>query len=123
MQQKSYLATTMVSGIFSWSAWILVITKLNPNEQTQLALLLFFTSLFFASVSTLTIMGVYLRKMMVKTELLANHMNIALRQAVLLSLCITGCLLLLLLGVLTWWDGLLLVFIIILIEIYFSSNE
>lgn len=123
MTFKRYLTLISFSALFSWSAWYLVIQKLNPYDSQILSLALFFLSLFFALTSTLTLGGFYLRKWFYKNEIFYSHLSIALRQSILLTLCIIGSLLFLMLGVLTWWDGLLLVLIIVLIEIYFSSNR
>lgn len=123
MAFSRYLFTTFLAALFSWTAWILVLLKLNPFESTFLALVFFFLSFFFASTSTLTLFGFYLRKLIYQTEVLNSHLNVALRQALLLTLCIIGCLIFLMLGVLTWWDGFILVAIIVLVEFYFSSND
>lgn len=123
MTFSRYLITTFLAAIFSWTAWVLVLFKLDPFESTLLALFFFFISFFFASTSTLTLLGFYLRKFIYQNEVFTSHLNVALRQGLLLTLCILGCLIFLMLGVLTWWDGLLLVGIIVLVEFYFSSSE
>ncbi len=122
MTRKGYLTSAIISGIFSWSALILVLKKLNPFETTEIALLLFFLSFFFACASTFTIVGYSLRKWLFKEELPIYKLNTSLRQAVLITLCITGALILLLLDVLTWWAGFLLVIMMVLIELYFTSK-
>lgn len=123
MTFKRYLTTTYISMILSWSAWLMVMYKLNPYESRGLSLGPFFLSLFFALTSTLTILGFHLRKWLYKNEIFYHHINISLRQAVLLTLCILASLVFLMLGVLTWWNGLLLVAIIILVEFYFVSKD
>lgn len=120
---QTYLIPNYIAAALSWSAWLVVITKLNPYESTGLALTLFFVSLFFALISTFTIVGFYLRKWLTNNELHFNFINISLRQGILLSFCAIGCLAFLLLGVLTWWDGLLLVAIITLVELYLTAKE
>lgn len=123
MNPTKYLIPTGLAAFFSWTAWILVVVKINPYESTALALPLFFLSLFFALISTFTILGFYLRKYLNHHEVHFNYINISLRQGILLSFCALGCLAFLLLGVLTWWDSLLLVFIVTLIEFYLTAKD
>lgn len=131
MAPSRYLLPIGSATVLSWIAVFLVITKLDPcisvekvcEKPNGISIVLFFTSLFFALTSLFTIIGFYFRQWLNKSEIGYNQINVSLRQGILLSLCTVGCLLFLLLGVLTWWDGLLLVAIITLIEFYFTSKE
>lgn len=120
---RKYLISIGIAGLFSWAAFWVVIFKLDPYQSTALALFFFFLSLFFALTTTFTFIGFYVRKWFSKNEIYFRHINISLRQGALLSFCALGCLFFLLLGVLTWWNGLLLVVIITLLEFYFTSKE
>lgn len=113
-----------------WASFILVIFKLDPctapgeiticYSVSTLSLTLFFLSAFFALVSTLTLFGFGMRLWFNSYEIYMDHLSVSIRQAILLSLCILGSLALLLLHALTWWSGLLLIFIVILLELYFT---
>ncbi|MBI5755069.1 hypothetical protein HZA41_02525 [Candidatus Peregrinibacteria bacterium] len=117
------LFTTGISTIFSVGAWILVLWKLNPSENPALSLPLFFLTLFFASVSLLTCIGLFIRRSWYKNFPPYNSLTVSFRQAVELTFCIIGSLFFLMLGVLTWWNGLLLGAIVLLAEWYFSARE
>lgn len=112
-----------VAATVSWLAFVMVIRMLDPFQSTGLALAMFFISLFFALTSTFTIIGFYIRMWVNKNEIYYNHINISLRQGILLALIALGCLLFQLLGVLTWWSGLLLIGAITLIEFYIGAKE
>ena len=123
MSHHKYLAIIAAAGVFSWIAWIMVINKLDPFESTGLALGLFYMSLFFALVCTFTVFGFYFRVWLNRNEIYYNHINIAFRQGFLLTLIALGCLTFQLIGVLTWWSGLLFIATVTMVEFYFMARE
>lgn len=123
MSHNKYILIIGVAALVSWLAFYMVLEALDPFQSTGLALAMFFISLFFALTSTFTICGFYLRMWVNKNEIYYNHINISLRQGILLSFIALGCLLFQLLGVLTWWSGLLLIGAITLVEFYIGAKE
>lgn len=123
MSHHRYLAIIGMASVVSWAAWIVVLFKLDPFESAGLALALFFLSLFFALVTTFTIAGFYFRVWLNRNEIYYNHIHIAFRQGLLLTIIALGCLLFQLLGVLTWWSGLLFIGAVTLFEFYFMARE
>lgn len=123
MSHNRYIVIISFAAIIAWLAFYLVVTKLDPFVSTGLALALFFISLFFALTSTFTIAGFYLRVWFNKNEIYYDHINVSLRQGILLTLIALGSLLFQLLGVLTWWSGLLLIAAITMIEFYLVAKE
>ena len=88
-----------------------------------MALGLFFVSLLFALIGTFTLLGFGLRRWIGKQEIYYHHLTVSLRQGLLLSICTLICIMLLILGLLTWWNGLLLVTVAVLIELYLTSKN
>ena len=123
MSRSLYLFGIFIAAVFGWASWGVVINKLSPYVSPAPALILFYTSLFIALTATFALLGFYLRVWLNKHEIYYQHINIALRQGVLLSLIMCTGLLFQRLRVLTWWDGLLLVLIMILVEFYFMAKE
>lgn len=123
MTHNKYLAIIGAAGIISWIAWFVVLNKLDPYESTGLALAMFYISLFFALTSTLTVFGFYFRLWLNKNEIYYHHIQIAFRQGLLLSVIALGCLTFQIMGILTWWSGLLLIAAVTLIEFYFVAKE
>ncbi len=119
---RQYLITIGLTAALSWAAWIIVILKLDPYESTGVALGLFFVSLFFALIGTFTLLGFGLRRWVGKQEVYYHHLTVSLRQGFLLSFCTVLSIALLMLGLLTWWNGLLLVTVAVLIELYLTSK-
>ena len=109
------------AGLISWVAFYFVLNKLDPYEAPGMGLGLFYLSLFVALVCTFSVIGFYFRKWLNRDEVYENHINIAFRQGVLLTAVVLGALTFQLLRVLTWWTGLILIFVVVLLEIYFMS--
>lgn len=132
MSYKKYLVIISSIALFGWISFILVITKLEPctspgtltlcHSVSVLPLILFFLSVFFSLTATLTLMGFGLRLWLHRYEIYLDHLNISIRQGLLLSLCAVAALALLLLSALTWWTGMMLLGIIILLELYFTRE-
>ena len=123
MTHNRYLLFVGIAGLFSWIAWFIVLNKLDPFESTELALGLFFLSLFFALSCTFTIIGFYFRLWLTKNEVFSSHLHIAFRQGIELTIIALGCVFFLILGVLNWWSGFLLILCVSLVELYFAARE
>jgi len=118
-----YLSIIGIAGLIAWFGWIITLYKLNPFESTGMALAFFFTTLFIALMCTFTILGFYMRRWIYKNEIYYNHINVSLRQGILLSFITIICLAFQLLGVLNWFSGLLLIAACVLIESFFSIRR
>lgn len=83
------------------------------------------TAFYFSSAVFLaSFFGLFLyrlRRKMIK-EQDAIHMGISLRQGILLSVIIVVILILQSFRVLTWWDGLLAVGAVLMVELYFLAR-
>jgi len=127
---KKYLLIISGTALIGWVSFLLVLFRLEPctapgeiticHSVSPLALILFFTSAFFSLTATFTLLGFGLRIWFHRHEIYLDHLNISLRQGILLTLSALAALSLLLLNTLTWWSGFLLIFIIVLLELYFT---
>ncbi|MEK9132767.1 MAG: hypothetical protein AAB606_03625 [Patescibacteria group bacterium] len=130
MSYKRYLLIIGLVAVVGWVSFSLVIWKLDPctapgevticHSVSSLALILFFLSAFFALTATFTLLGFGLRLWLHRYEIYLDHFNISLRQGIMLTLCALAVFGFLLLNALTWWSGLLLISIIVLLELYFT---
>jgi len=133
MTHKKYIIVMLIASMIGWLAFWLVVTKLepctSPGELTicksvePVSLALFFLSIFIAFSATFTLMGFLIRFWMHKDEIYLDHVSISMRQGLLLAISAVGALILLLLETLTWWSGLLLILITLLIELYISRSK
>jgi hypothetical protein len=123
MIHGTYLLAILIATVFGWASWIVVINKLSPFTTPDLALSLFYTSLFIALAGTFALIIYYLRAWLNKGEIHNTHLNIAIRQGMLLSAMVSIGIAFQRLKVLTWWDCLLLLAIVLLIEFYFMARD
>ncbi len=123
MTHGRYILFILGSGVSAWIGWILVVTKLSPYETLGLSLAFFFITLFIALSSTFAVLGFYFRVWLFRNEIFYRHINVALRQGVFLSLIAVFCLIFQMMRVLTWWSGMLLILVAVLLEFYFSAKD
>jgi hypothetical protein len=123
MTHHRYISIIGAVGLFMWVAWFLVITKLSPYESMGLALAFFYLTFLLALSCTFAVLGFYFRVWYFRNEIFYKHINIALRQGFFLGMITVFSLIFQMMRVLTWWSGLLLVLIFVLLEFYFSSRE
>ncbi len=123
MTHKSYLSGIALVAILGWAALIIVLYRLDPYTSTTLALPFFFFALFLALTGTLALLGFYSRVWFRVNEIYYEHISASLRQGALAALAVSGALVFQILRVLTWWDGLLIVAAVVLVEVYFSSHD
>ncbi len=118
-----FLGFIFFATVLSWGAWGLVIQKLDPYSNPELALVLFYLSIFLAFTGTFTLIFFFIKKWKTDNEIYLKHLTISLRQGFLLSFCTTVCLLLLMLGLLRLWNGLLVAALVTLLEFYWSGKD
>jgi len=112
------ILATLVAG----ASWGLVIYYLDPLKSGIVGLILFYLTLFFASVGLLTILGFYIRRRVSNNELLFVLVGVSFRQAIWLSFILMGLLMMQGAGILEWWDAGLLILSLALLEGYFLSK-
>lgn len=120
------------SAILGWSTWWLVLNRLSPCEVLLdqvctpgiqgSALFAFFVALFIALSATLALAIFFLRRFFSGNEIFYAFLVIALRQGILLSIGICLLLLLKALQVFFWWDGLIIISVMVLIELAFHRK-
>jgi hypothetical protein len=123
LTHKNYLSGIALVAALGWAALIIVFYRLDPFTSTALALPFFFLALFLALTGTTALAGFYGRVWLRSGEIYYDHLTISLRQGVLLASAVCFGLGFQILRVLTWWDAVLIVAAVSLIEIYFSSRD
>jgi hypothetical protein len=118
-----YVLSVAVASILSFLSLYLVLTKIDPFTDESLALGLYFISLFLAVSSVLTLLGYFFRILFYREELFLNHFNVSLRQGIILGFCIVAIMGFQILRTLTWWNGLIIVLMCFLVELYFVARD
>ena len=123
MSFPAFIILMIITTIVSWSAWGVVIFSINPYEADFLGIIFFYISLFFSLLGTFSIIGSIIRKKLVKKDILFRQVVISFRQAILFSLLIATALFLQSGRILTWWNILILVATLSVIELFAISKK
>ena len=122
-EYRSYLFAIMISALFGWWSLVIVVERVGVYSSPQIALPLFYATLFIALASSFSLFGYFLRIWVSRDPVSYTAINISLRQGSLLSLSICSAFVFQHLGALTIWTGVLLVVIALAIEFYFMASE
>ena len=121
MSLSAYFWGIRIFTVLSLCALLGIIFAVDPEEAGVVGIALFFISLFVVCLGCLTLFvtGLYCKTFGETSA--AHHLGGAFRQAFLLSLYVIGNFFFQFLGILTWWDSLLLLAGILLIEFSFRQ--
>jgi hypothetical protein len=122
MIPRGYLWLIRIVGLSALSALIFIVIKVEP-ERNILVKVYFYLAFFFSLSALFNLFLLRLRKRRMRGELVGENIILSLRQGILLALLGTSLLILQGLRMLLWWDGLLTVAGIFLIELYFLSER
>lgn len=122
MIPRGYLWLIRIIGLISLSALIFIVLKLDP-ERDIWTKIFFYLAFFFTFSALFNLFLLRLRKNRMRGELVGENIVLSLHQGILLALLATNLLVLQGLRMLLWWDGLLLVVGIFLLELYFLSSR
>lgn len=123
MSLRKYLIIMVIGSLICWGACFLVIWKIDPYSSGFLGLTFFYLILFLTLLGTLSLIGFLGRYIFLRKSVLFHHVGVSLRQAILFSLLITFSLLLQSHRLFTWWNGILLILSLTLLEFFFLSRE
>ncbi|MBT4277400.1 hypothetical protein HOD96_01495 [Candidatus Falkowbacteria bacterium] len=112
-----------VATLVSWSAWGIILFLVNPFEADVMSFLFFYVSLFFSLLGTIAIIGALTRRIFIKDKMLFRQVIVSFRQAVFISFLIMLCLLLQGERLLTWWNIMLLIAAVSVIELFAISKK
>lgn len=107
----------LFGAILAFALW-----KLNPG-QGLVAVITVYTSLTFVITCFFGMVSFAVRRKVTNNELYFANIKVSFRQAFLLAAFVDLALFISSIGLLTWWDIILLALSLILLELYFESNK
>ena len=122
MTLKSYLWGLRIGTFLSLSAWGLVIFYIDPQKSGLAGQFIFYVTFFLLLSGIFILMLSFARRKMKKDELAFAEVGISFREGMLLALLVVILFILQSFRILVWWDGLLAVAGIFLIELYFLTK-
>lgn len=122
MNIRVYLFSLIAGFIITLGIWLLILFTLNPLNSDFLIIAAFFASFALAIFCLSSLIGYYARVYIGNKEVVYSHLSISLRQGVLISLIVSGILILQTLKVLNWWIAGIWILILLLVELYFRTR-
>lgn len=123
MTLRFYIWGISIITLFSFIALLGVIIYIDPDKSGLAGKAIFYAVLLFFLSGFLNLLLLWLRKKILGKGSVAINIGLSLRQGFLLAILTLGILIMQGMRVLAWWDGLLLVAGVFLIELYFLSRE
>ncbi len=123
MTLKLYLWGMKISTILSIIAWSLVIYYIDPENSGFVGQVLFYLSLYLVLTGVFTLIFTLIRKKLADEETASFYLGTNFRQGAFVALLAIILLFFQSLRILTWWDGLLAVAGIFIIELYFLNKS
>jgi hypothetical protein len=121
MTLKSYLLIMSLTTLVSWLAFGFVIFTIDPQITNWVGFALFYTSLFVALIGTFSILGFFIRFILLKEELVFRSVKEAFRQSFLLSFLLLSCMFLLSRNLFNWFNAILLALGLTVMEFFLVS--
>lgn len=123
MKLKSYVWGMILLDMILLIAFYLVADNVDPIKSGTAGKALFYLVLFFflSGLFNLLLMGA--RKTFLGSEMAIYGLGLSLRQGILLSILAVSLLILQSYRMLVWWDGLLVLAGVFLLELYFLSRK
>jgi len=109
--------------LISWGAFVLVILNIDPFNSGFVGLFSFYIMLFLSLMGTFALFGFFVRAIFVKRSVLFRHIGVSLRQSVLFSSLIVISLMLQANNLFTWWNAVLLIMGLGLLEFFLLGRE
>ncbi|OGI16449.1 MAG: hypothetical protein A2Z52_02820 [Candidatus Moranbacteria bacterium RBG_19FT_COMBO_42_6] len=123
MTLRSYIWGMRLAALFSFIGLGFVINYVDPEKSGEAGKVLFYLTLFFFLSSFFNLLLIWIRKKALGKEAISLNISLSFRQGVLLAIFVVGLLVLQSMRMLIWWDGLLLLAGIFIIELYFLSRN
>ena len=123
MSLRAYLALMGFGTLIAAATFFLILFRVDPANAGFLGFCLFYLSMFLAVAGALSILGFVIRVFSHRGEMLSRLVALSFRQAVLLAALAVGALALHAHGLLSWWNSILLVAAVTIVEFLFIPLE
>jgi len=123
MKLKNFFWTGEIVTSFSWIVFFLILIFINPYKADKIVFYLFFLTLFFSVLGTVGLLNLrwFLKRQ--GTEQIKRKIFTSFRHGIMVAVVLTGLLFMQSIDVLSWWDGVVFVLAVVLIEAYFLTKN
>ena len=123
MNYRLFLTCIAVGTVIAWAAWVMVLFNFDPSQTSFLGFTMFYLSFFLAFSGTVFMVGDVLKTRLLKKQLLYHRLRTSIRHAILLTLMVMGWAVLKSYGLLYWWNLLLYILVLTVLEFFFISSQ
>ncbi len=118
MTLTKYVLIVLVATLLAWVGFGVVLSQINPETAGLDGLALFYVILFLALLGSFALMGLSIRLHTQQQHLPYYLVLLSFRQAIFFSVLVVGALLLQSHRVLYWWDMIVLVGLLTILEFF-----
>ena len=123
MTLRAYIWGMRTVTLLSLLALGAVIFYVDPENSGLIGIVLFYLAAFFVLSGIFNLCLLFIRRKLLGDELVAENIELSFRQGMLLSVIVLAILILQSYELLVWWDILLVIAGVFLIELYFLSRD
>lgn len=123
MNLKQLILIALSATSIFWLSWVLVIMEVDPDSSGWTGQLIFYGSLFFSLLGSFFLSVLLYRRITNKTDLEYKIVSASFRQSFFFALIVIGALYLQSQRFLTWWNIIILVLGIAILEYFFISYK
>ena len=123
MTLRAYIWGMRIVTLFSLAALGAVVVYIDPRSGAWIGLLFFYLAALFSIGGLFNLVLLFFRRKLLGEEAAADSVGLSFRQGILLAIIALGVLILQSFRLLVWWDALLVVAGVFLIELFFLSRE
>ena len=121
MTLRQYFFWMSLATALCWLGWLSVVRMVDPAEAGVMGLSLFYAALALALLGTFSVAGLAFRALTRRQEPVSRHAATAFRQSLLLTCLVAGSLALQSKSLLTWWNLLLFIATMTVLEFFLMS--
>ena len=119
MGLKIFKILVLLGTVIVWVNISLIIFYFDPEQISLIGLSIFYASLFLALSGTIFLTSDFLKSKIFRKQLLMNRVRVSVRHAGLFSVLIIGWAILKSQNLLQWWNLVLLLMILAVLEFFF----
>lgn len=121
MRLKQLIILVNITTLIFWVGWIMVLFQVDPETAGWSGIIAFYLALFASLLGTFFLVSFSVRKYFDKNELEYKLVGKSFRQSLFFAMALVGVLALQDLHFLTWWNLIMLIISLGILEYFFIS--
>ncbi len=123
MSLRAYLTFMGLATVLAAATFLIVLFSVDSDTVGMSGLILFYASLFLTIIGLLSLFGLLVRVALHRHEPLFRLVAVSFRHSVLFGILVVGALALRAVQLITWWNSLIMIAVLTLVEFMFLSLE